>query len=123
MNTNLLAVILITLSTNVVERFPQRWVATACPNATSAEGMMTLAACGYLENVPDPQEKWITTNIVETTVVRFILFGQSWETKKERTLTNWVTHLKLTQTWAEIPGVTIGELNIGTNMQRWKSTP
>lgn len=91
MITNLVATVAVTLATNVSEVLPKHMVSGPYPPGTE-----TLAIyIGHAEDDANPKEKWVTTNIVEVTSIRFDAFGQQYEAKSERAVTNWTTHFLL----------------------------
>jgi hypothetical protein len=89
MITNLLASIVVSLVTNTTETFPKHMVPVPPP----AGQEMYLVYRAREEIDENPKEKWVTTNILEVTVIRFNALGKQYEAKSERAITNWTTHL------------------------------
>ncbi len=79
MITNLLASIVVTLSTNVTDRFPTHTESAPCP-----EGRIGCLVY-HCQLVPDenPDHKWVKTTVSRVTTVAFDLNGQHMEAKSE----------------------------------------
>lgn len=91
MITNLVASVVIYMVTNVSETLPKHMVPDPAP-----PGQETFAVYrAHAVDDENPKEKWVTTNIVEVTAVRFEAFGNQYEAKSEHPLTNWTTHFLL----------------------------
>lgn len=95
MITNIVASIVVALVTNVSERFPQTFVAEACP---SKDGTVLDMFCGHNANVPNPKEKWILYSVAEVTTLRFDWNGPR-EVKSKCVITNWTEHCVLDVKW------------------------
>lgn len=96
MSTNLLVSVLVTLVTNSVETFPQITIQDPSPRAP--DGSIYAVYVSHGINDPNPKEKWITTNIVELTTLRFTYLTNKYEAHSERMITNWTTHFSLAPT-------------------------
>lgn len=92
MITNLLANVIVSLVTNTSEEFPKRLVPVPSPGD---EGVVHAVFHGRYEPVKNPQEKWVTTNIVEVTIFQFMHNGTPLEFRKEVSKTNWTTHFAI----------------------------
>jgi hypothetical protein len=91
MITNILATVIVSLVTNATETLPKHIVADPAP-----PGQETFAVYrGHAVDDDNPKEKWVTTNVVEVTKIRFEALGQQYEAKSERVITNWTTHFLL----------------------------
>lgn len=90
MITNILASIVISLVTNTVETLPQHWVND--PGPVSTGNFAIAVAYGHYQPDANPKEKWITTNVVKVTTIKFEALGRLYEVKSELAITNWTTH-------------------------------
>lgn len=84
MLTNLIASVVITLTTNVVERFPQHQVADP---TTLQESINLVYKCHY-ENDADPHKKWIRTTIKRVTTVTFDMAGKPYSASREEVVSD-----------------------------------
>lgn len=88
--TNTLAVIVVTLVTNLTETFPH--MSVPAPN-TGPPG--NLLYYSQAVPVPNPTQKWVTVSIVEVATVTNLWNGEPVVGKKERPITNWTEHYVL----------------------------
>jgi len=96
--TNITAIVTVCLVTNVTERFPQHWESMPCPERR----LGCLVNHGQNVNDANPKEKWVTTNVVEVTTLRFDWLGNQ-EIKSERAVTNWTAHFVLQEpNWIQV---------------------
>ena len=73
MITNLLASIVITLTTNVSERFPGHQGFGECPDHNP--GCLAIHGNGWI-NDPDPKKKWVRTTVTKVKTLQFDFEGQ-----------------------------------------------
>ena len=91
MITNLIASVVITLTTNTVERFPQHQVA----DPTTLEESIYLVYKCHMENDPDPHQKWIRTTIKRVTTVTFDMAGKPYTASSEEVVSDTEVELVL----------------------------
>lgn len=91
--TNLVASIVVTLTTNVSDVFPKHMVED--PVGANPDGSIPAIFRVHYEDVKDPKEKWVVTKINEVTTFKFTYNGIPMETERVNELTNWTTHFTL----------------------------
>lgn len=91
MITNILASVVVSMTTNVTETLPKHTVPVPAPPGEE----MNAVYRSRLVDDENPREKWVTTNIVEVTTIRFEAFGKQYLATSERAITNWTTHFLL----------------------------
>lgn len=94
MMTNLIATVVVIVSTNTSTILPQKWVPIPCPDATPGYGCLV----NHAKAVPDPdaKERTIETKAIETTVLTFDWNGPR-EIRSEKIL--WSTSIVERMEW------------------------
>lgn len=97
MITNIVAAVTVALATNVTERFPQHLVSDN--HIWSSNNIGDAVFYGRWETVPNPKEKWVTTNVVEVHSLNLIWDGYKCEEFYDVPVTNWSTHFEKLDSW------------------------
>lgn len=97
MLTNIVAVVTIALATNVTEEFRQELVADNHNGASNTMGEAVFY--GRWQDVANPREKWITTNVTEVHTLSFEYDGYKYAEFYPVPITNWTTHFEKLDGW------------------------
>lgn len=97
MITNIVAVVTIALATNVTERFPQELVPDN--HLWASNTIQNAVFCGRWQDIPNPREKWIITNVVEHHDITFNWDHGQCEEFYDKAITNWTTHYEKKEDW------------------------
>src|SRR6187402_3524990 len=90
MTTNITAIILITLVTNVTEKLPQQLVSD--PSPPSINGVTDTLFRGRYVPISNPREKWEVTTVTEVTTFQFNYLDAPVTARRERQVATWTKH-------------------------------
>lgn len=99
--TNLLATILVTLVTNVTERFPQHYEPLPAPWRPGGSAY-TLESYGHYVDDPSPAKKWVRTTVKRVTKAKFEWGGKPREVSEEEVVSDVEVEMRRNELWSAV---------------------